>query len=198
MAKQANPKPKGEMSLLEHLDELRRRLRMAIIALLIGTIIGAVFTEPAIGQLVEPAQAAGIDIQAIKPSDNLAAYFKVSLVIGTVLAMPMIVVDERGDLLYFNEAAEPIFGRRFDETGPLRRGEFTATFKPTDEDGTPIKREDQPLTIATDQQQPAHRRFWIQGMDGVARKIEGLACPLQGHGGRKLGAVAIFWEVQEP
>jgi PAS domain-containing protein len=117
--------------------------------------------------------------------------------LASYLSMPIILVDARGDLLYFNEAAEPIFGRSFDETGPLRRGEFTATFKPTDEDGVPIPREDQPLTIATDRHEPSHRRFWIQGMDGVSRKIEGLACPLEGQGGRKLGAVAIFWEVRE-
>jgi sec-independent protein translocase protein TatC len=91
MAKKPEATLKGEMSLLEHLDELRRRLRIAIIALLVGTIAGAIVAEPAIARLVEPAQAAGIDIQAIKPADNLAAFFKVSLVMGTALAMPMIV-----------------------------------------------------------------------------------------------------------
>lgn len=91
MTNEAESRAKGEMSLLEHLDELRRRLRTSVIALLIGTIVGAVLAEPAIARLVEPARAAGIGIQAIKPADNLTAFFKVSLIIGTALAMPMIV-----------------------------------------------------------------------------------------------------------
>jgi PAS domain-containing protein len=118
--------------------------------------------------------------------------------LASYLAMPILVVDPKGDLVFFNEAAEALVGRRFDETGTIRRGEWTATFKPTDEDGSPIKREDQLLFIATDKNQPVHRRFWIQGMDGIARKIEAVAFPLEGQSGRKLGAVMISWEIQQP
>jgi sec-independent protein translocase protein TatC len=91
MTKEAENRVKGEMSLLEHLDELRRRLRIAIIALLIGSIIGAAIAEPAIDRITQPAREAGIILQAIKPSEKLSAFFKVSLIIGTALAMPMIV-----------------------------------------------------------------------------------------------------------
>ena len=111
------------------------------------------------------------------------------------LASPTLVVDAEGDLVFFNEAAEPILGRRFAETGPILRGEWTAAFKPTHEDGTPIKREETLLYIPTDLRRPTHQRFWIQGMDGVARKLEALAFPLEGQAGRNLGAMAIFWEL---
>jgi PAS domain-containing protein len=118
--------------------------------------------------------------------------------LASYLAMPILVVDPKGDLVFFNEAAETIVGRRFDETGTIRRGEFTGTFKPTDEDGSLMKREEQPLFIATDRHRPTQFKFWIQGMDGVARKIEGVAFPLEGQSGRKLGAVMICWETREP
>jgi hypothetical protein len=49
--------------------------------------------------------------------------------------------------------------------------------------------------IATMKRQPAHRSFWIRGMDGVLRQIEVTAIPLIGQAGRFLGAVAIFWEL---
>jgi sec-independent protein translocase protein TatC len=93
--KQAKPKPKpkskSEMSLLEHLDELRQRLLIVIIALLVGTIAGAIITEPVFGLIITPAQEAGIDITAFEPAANISTFFKVSLVIGTVLAMPVIM-----------------------------------------------------------------------------------------------------------
>jgi len=46
---------------------------------LIGTIIGAAFTPAVIDRLTQPARDADIILQAIKPSEKLAAFFKVSL-----------------------------------------------------------------------------------------------------------------------
>ncbi|MFQ5664796.1 MAG: hypothetical protein ACE5I7_00030 [Candidatus Binatia bacterium] len=116
--------------------------------------------------------------------------------LASYLAMPILIVDPRGDLLFFNESAELILGRRFDETGEIRRGQWSRTFKPTNRDGSPLKREEQPLFIATSQHKPAHRRFWIRGLDGNAREIEGTAFPLIGQSGRNLGAVGIFWQTK--
>src|SRR5262249_7857096 len=116
--------------------------------------------------------------------------------LASCLSVPILIVDPRGDLLYFNESAEPILGRRFEETGGIRRGEWSALFNPTDDDGSPVPREQQPLFIATEQRRPAYRRSWIRGLDGVNRQIEGIAFPLRGVGNRFLGAVGVFWEVE--
>ena len=51
--KQAN-RSMGEMGLLEHLDELRRRLMVAIIALLIGVLAGMIFATPVLRILIAP------------------------------------------------------------------------------------------------------------------------------------------------
>lgn len=116
--------------------------------------------------------------------------------LASYLTMPILIVDSEGHLVYFNEAAEPILGRRFDETGTIRRGEWTSVFKPMNDDGTPVKREEQPLFVATEQRRPCHRRSWIRGLDGVARHIEGVAFPLLGQAGRFLGAAGVFWELK--
>ncbi len=113
--------------------------------------------------------------------------------LASYLAQPILLVDSNGDLLFFNEPAEELIGKRFDEVGEIRRGEFSALFKPVDDHGNPIKREDLPLTIAIDKGEPAHLRYWIQALDGVRREIEGTAFPLVGQAGRCLGAVAFFW-----
>jgi PAS domain-containing protein len=117
--------------------------------------------------------------------------------LASSLAVPILLVDPKGDLLYFNEAAEPIIGRRFDETGRLRRGQWSASFRPQDDDGSPMAREEMPLFIATEGRQPAYKRGWIVGLDGVRRKIEGIAFPLIGDGDRFLGAIGVFWEIGE-
>lgn len=116
--------------------------------------------------------------------------------LASYLTMPILIVDPEGDLVYFNEAAEAILGRRFDETGTIRRGEWSAIFQPMNDDGTPLKREDQPLFIATQHRKPSHRSSWIRGLDGVMRRIEGVAFPLLGQSGRFLGAAGVFWEAK--
>jgi sec-independent protein translocase protein TatC len=82
-------KPRSEMSIWEHLDELRQRLVKAVIALVIGVIIGMLVTEPIIlPQIIAPL---GEDILiAVKPTETSSVFFKIAVVVGIVLAMPVI------------------------------------------------------------------------------------------------------------
>jgi PAS domain-containing protein len=116
--------------------------------------------------------------------------------LASYLTMPILIVNPDGDLVFFNEAAESIVGRRFDETGTIRRGEWTDVFQPVHDDGTPLKREEQPLFVATEHRRPCYQSSWIRGLDGVLRRIEGVAFPLLGQAGRVLGAVGVFWEAK--
>jgi PAS domain-containing protein len=114
--------------------------------------------------------------------------------LASYLAVPTFLVDPEGNLLYYNEPAERLLGRRYDETGEMPLAEWSTAFTPTAEDGTPLPPEHLPLTIALRARQPAHRTMRISGLDGVQRRIEVTAFPLEAQGGRHLGAVAIFWE----
>jgi PAS domain-containing protein len=116
--------------------------------------------------------------------------------LASCLRMPILIVDPNGDLLFFNEAAEQILGRRFEETGTIRRGEWSGFFQPTNDDGSPVPREEQPLYIATERRCPAHRRSWIRALDGSMRRIEGVAFPILASQNRCLGAAGIFWELE--
>ncbi len=111
------------------------------------------------------------------------------------LAMPIFIVDPLGNLLFYNEPAEVILGYRFDETGPMPASKWSTIFFPVDRDGQPLQPEDLPLIIAMSERHPAHRSFWIRGMDENLREIEVTAFPLVGQAQRFLGAIAIFWEV---
>ncbi len=114
------------------------------------------------------------------------------------LTMPILLVDPRGDLVFYNEAAAGILGGRFEDTGPIVRGEWTTIFRPANADGSLIKREELPLFIATEQRRPAHRSGFVRGFDGVSRFFEGIAFPLTGQCRRMLGAVGIFWDSASP
>jgi len=113
------------------------------------------------------------------------------------LALPVFIVDPQGTLLFYNEPAESVLGRRFEETGEMRISEWSTIFKPMDEHGRPIKPDSLPLAIALNERRPAHGRFWIRGLDGVLRHIEVTAVPIIGQAERYLGGIAIFWEVKE-
>jgi PAS domain-containing protein len=113
------------------------------------------------------------------------------------LAMPVFLVDKNGNLLFYNEPAEIILGRRFEETGELPASEWSTVFTPTDENGLPILPSELPLMIALSEHRPSHRVLRIRGLDSVPHLIEVTALPLIGQGARHLGAVAIFWEVSQ-
>jgi len=88
MKKQAE-NDQGEMGLLEHLDEMRQRLIRAIIAVLIGMIAGTFVTPTVLKLLVAPL---GDQVPlAISPTEAPAVFFKVAIVIGLVIAMPVIM-----------------------------------------------------------------------------------------------------------
>lgn len=75
-------------TILEHLNELRKRLTWAVAGLLVGTVISFIFTEPLLSFLISPY---GDNVQAISPTEPIETYFKVALVSGAVLAMPIIL-----------------------------------------------------------------------------------------------------------
>jgi PAS domain-containing protein len=115
--------------------------------------------------------------------------------LASYLAMPIFIVDPEGTLVFYNEPAEPIVGRRFEETGEMPIAEWSTIFEPTDEAGQPIAPKDNPLVIALTERRPAHRTLWIWGLDRVQRHLEVTCFPLIGQANRYLGAIAIFWEI---
>jgi sec-independent protein translocase protein TatC len=77
------------MTILEHLAELRARLVKAVIALLVGMVLGAFLTEPVLRQLVAPL--GDQKPYAGSPIATTSAFFQIAAVIGLVLAMPVIM-----------------------------------------------------------------------------------------------------------
>jgi PAS domain-containing protein len=110
------------------------------------------------------------------------------------LATPTLITDERGWLVYYNEAAEEIVGSPFAEVGELPLENWTVQFSPRTldtEDPLPLER--RPTGIALYERRPAHERFRITSVDGVDREVAVTAFPLFAHVDELVGTVTIFW-----
>lgn len=110
------------------------------------------------------------------------------------IASPVFIVDDEANLVYFNEHAEEVLGRRFKETGEMSAQEWGSQWEPEDPDTGPVPLEELPLAMAVMQQKPAHRPLLITAPDGQKRTIEVTAFPLFSRGRKFVGAIAIFWE----
>jgi len=77
------------MSLVDHLSELRTRLFRCILAVVAGSLIGFYFAAPVRNFLLEPLP--GGVAQVLGPGDGFAIQLRISLVIGIILAMPVLL-----------------------------------------------------------------------------------------------------------
>jgi sec-independent protein translocase protein TatC len=84
-----------ELTLWEHLRELRRRLLISVIALVAGTALAFPFWEKILILLARPAQelndGAGVQLIATQVTEALTTSFKISMVAGFVVASPVIL-----------------------------------------------------------------------------------------------------------
>lgn len=141
-----------------------------------------------------------------RPEENLEVeprlnpQLAIELILGRHLAsylgVPIFIVDPKGNMLYYNEPAEAILGIRFEETGRMPMAEWSRVFTPTDSDGTPIEPENLPLVIALQHGRPASDEFYIQGLDESTRHIQVIGIPVIGLTGKRLGAIAVLWEIE--
>jgi PAS domain-containing protein len=114
--------------------------------------------------------------------------------LASYLTLPMFVVDTKGTLIYFNEAAEPLLGRRFEETEELPFAEWTEMLEPSNPDGMRLEAHERPLLIALEQHRPAHATIRLKSLTGEWNDLDVTCFPLTGQSGRELGAVALLWK----
>lgn len=81
----------GQMTLMEHLIELRTRLIWICTALVVSTVIALFFYNTLVNFVTSTARDMGIQLQILNPLDSVGIIFKVSFTAGTALALPVII-----------------------------------------------------------------------------------------------------------
>lgn len=84
----------GNLTLLEHLNELRIRLTYVAVALLVTTALSFAFAEPVLQYLLGPyAESVNgvVELQTLEPTEGIETFFKVSLLAGAIFSMPVIL-----------------------------------------------------------------------------------------------------------
>lgn len=79
-----------EMSLGEHLTELRRRLLIAALSVLFFAVLGFIFIDPIIVFLRQPLPQ-DLELHQFSPTEGLFTFMKVALMVGVAGAMPVLV-----------------------------------------------------------------------------------------------------------
>ncbi len=80
-----------ELSLIQHLDELRRRLVVSAIAVAVTTSFAFLFSTSIVRFLLVPS---GIEkCVALSPTENFTTFLRVALFAGIALAMPVLLYE---------------------------------------------------------------------------------------------------------
>ena len=108
------------------------------------------------------------------------------------LSTPAFLVDEKGVVVFYNDAAAGLLGVRFEEAGRMPPEEWGSAFGPFDDSGEQVPFDELPLTVALQAGRPAHSNFRIRSLKGVDHDIEVSAFPILTTSGTR-GAMAIFW-----
>src|SRR6266496_484572 len=86
----------GKMSFLDHLDELRRRIIYAVIALAGGFVIACFFIQPIFDFIMKPMQAGlptGGKLIYTEPTEAFVLYIQMAAIAGLMLASPAVLAQ---------------------------------------------------------------------------------------------------------
>jgi len=79
-------------SILPHVMELRDRLIKSFIAIGIATLVALLLTDQLLAVMAQPA--GGLDeLQAIRVTEPFGVFFRISIVVGVILASPFVIVQ---------------------------------------------------------------------------------------------------------
>lgn len=86
-------KPSGEMGLVDHLSELRKRIFVVVVVFLTVTVVGFNFSDNLVAILVDKAKTIGYEMIYISPGELFTQYIRMAIVGGLVFSSPVILFE---------------------------------------------------------------------------------------------------------
>jgi len=81
-----------EMTIWGHLEELRKRLLYSLITLVFGMVIAVIFSDFLLNLVSQPI--GGFEnLLSIQVTENLSVYFRITMLGGFILALPLILIQ---------------------------------------------------------------------------------------------------------
>ena len=85
----AEKEPAKDMGFMGHMEEMRNRIIYALLGIIVGCIIAAVFIdELMLLVLLSPAKAADMELQNLQPFGQVWLFFKVIMAAGVIFSFP--------------------------------------------------------------------------------------------------------------
>ena len=81
--------PEKEMTFLDHLEELRRRILRSIASIIVGAIAAYFFSDWLVNVVSAPLEEVGVYFKA--PAEAFLTHIKISLFAGAVVSSPFIL-----------------------------------------------------------------------------------------------------------
>ncbi len=85
---------------------------------------------------------------------------------ASYMTMPIWIAGPDENLVFYNEPAEELLGRRFDDAGEMALRELPSLFQLGKEDGSPLPLDAFPLAIALRERHPAHSPVRYKSLNG--------------------------------
>jgi PAS domain-containing protein len=116
----------------------------------------------------------------------------------STLSTPAFLVDIRGTVVFYNEAAGDFLGMHYEETGKVPLSDWRASLEPVNARGEPIAETDMPISVALRERRPVHVTSGIHAAGRTERTVDILALPLIGTEDQHEGAIGVFWPHEDP
>ncbi|HKE42850.1 MAG TPA: PAS domain-containing protein [Casimicrobiaceae bacterium] len=115
--------------------------------------------------------------------------------LASCMATAIMLFDAQGNLVFYNEAAEPILNSRFDETGEIKVDDLLRVVTVADENRELLPPEARPGRVARLERRPITQTIWMSCNDGPWRRVQATAVPVIGEQDELHGVMQFFWEV---
>lgn len=110
---------------------------------------------------------------------------------AALLSVPVLIFDAEGALVFFNEPAGLLLGRKYDEVGVMVPAEWQSAFPMESAEGRALPPAELPMERALRQDLPVQVQVSVRAMDGVRRKAVVTAFPIRGLQRASVGVMTL-------